>query len=153
VDPIRNSRGATLIEAVIAIGILAGAVVTLAALVSLAVRSNTLARERTLSVVLALQKMEALSRDASRLPVSPGDTLARDSPGFVEFLDGLGRVVGAGDGVVFVRRWSIEPLSQEANLLAIRVEVALCRTIGGGARCGDANTRARLCTVRSRLVW
>lgn len=151
--PPDRACGATLVEAVIAIGLLAGAVVSLAALASLAVRGHTLARERTMSVVLALQKMESLSREAATLPLSPADSLAHDVPGFVEFLDGRGRAAGAGDGVVFVRRWSVEPLPREAALLAIRVEVAPCRTIAPSASCGDATARARFCTVRSRLVW
>jgi len=146
-------RGTTLIEAVIAIGILAGAVVSLAGLSSMAIRTNTLARERSLATVYSLQKLEELCRDARRLSTSPGDALESDTPGFIEYLDRHGHVVGATAGVVFVRRWAVAEMSADANLLVIQVEVAPCRTARGANRCGDATARARLASIRSRLAW
>jgi len=146
-------RGTTLLEAVIAIGILAGAVVSLAGLSSMAIRTNTLARERSLATVYSLQKLEELCRDVRRLSTSPGDTLESDSPGFIEYLDRHGHVVGAPAGVVFVRRWFVTEMSADANLLAIQVEVAPCRKAVGANRCGDASARARLASIRSRLAW
>ena len=56
----RTDRGTTLVEAIIAIGILAGAVVALAGLSSVAMRQAAIARERSVATVLALQKLEAL---------------------------------------------------------------------------------------------
>jgi len=146
-------RGTTLLEAIIAIGILAGAVVSLAGLSSMAIRTNALARERTLATVYSLQKLEELCRDVRRLPTSPGDTLESDTPGFIEYLDRDGHVVGATAGVVFVRRWSVTALPADANLLAIQVEAAPCRRAPGASRCGDTTAGARLASIRSRLAW
>jgi len=146
-------RGTTLLEAVIAIGILAGAVVSLAGLSTLAIRTNTLARERTLATVYSLQKLEELCRDARRLSTSPGDALESDTPGFIDYLDRHGAVVGAAAGVVFVRRWSVTEMPADANLLAIQVESAPCRKAPGANRCGDTAAGARLASIRSRLAW
>jgi hypothetical protein len=137
----------------VALGLLASAAVSLAALASVAVRTNALARERTLSALYASQKMEELSRAAATLPVTPADALARDAPGAVEFLDAGGRAATAASGVVFVRRWSVATLAQDANLLAIIVEVSPCRGRVTGSPCQDPSARIRLSTIRSRLVW
>ena len=46
------------------------------------------------------------------LRVSPADTLAQDTPGYVDYLDRAGRWIGTGarptSCTVFVRRWSVE---------------------------------------------
>jgi type II secretory pathway pseudopilin PulG len=146
-------RGTTLLEAVIAIGLLAGAVASLAGLSSMAIRTNTLARERTLATVYSLQKLEELCRDARRLSTSPGNALESDTPGFIDYLDRHGAVVGATAGVVFVRRWSVIALPADANLLAIQVESAPCRKTPGASRCGDTTADSRLASIRSRLAW
>ena len=145
-----SERGTTLVEAIVAIGILAGAVVALAGLSSLAVRNAAMARERSMATVLALQKMEALCRDVSSAPASPVDAWAVDTPGYVEYLDAGGRPAAGG---AYVRRWSITPLPGDANLLAIQVDVATCRTPAGATRCGDVISHARLASVRSRVAW
>lgn len=146
-------RGTTLLEAVIAIGILAGAVVSLAGLSSMAIQTNTVARERSLAAVYALQKMEELCRDARRLPTSPGDALESDTPGFIDYLDGHGHAVRVAAGALFVRRWSVVPVAGDANLLAIQVDVAPCRRVSGARLLGDPRARARLASIRSRLAW
>lgn len=150
---LRREEGTTLVEAIVAIGILAGAVVALAGLASVATRTSAVARERSLATALARQKMETLSRDVSSLAASPPSAWAEDTPGFTELLDPHGRVVGGPGGGAYVRRWSVAPLESDANLLAIQVEVAACRTPPGAARCGEAGTRARLATIRSRIAW
>jgi hypothetical protein len=149
---VRAECGTTLAEAVVAIGLLAGAVVLLAGLSHLAVRSATLARERSLAGIWAVQKMEALCRDVRPLSTSPGDALDSDSPGFVEYLDARGNVT-AGEGAMFVRRWSVTAMTPAADLLAIQVDAAVCRREPGSGRCADVATRVRLAGVRSRLAW
>jgi type II secretory pathway pseudopilin PulG len=149
----RTERGTTLVEAIIAIGILAGGVVALAGLAAVATRNSTLARERSVATILALQKMEALCRDVSSLPASPANAWAVDTPGYVEFLDPHGAAVGARGGGAYVRRWSIAPLPSDANLLAIQVDVAPCRTPPGASQCGDVASHARLASIRSRAAW
>jgi len=147
----RTERGTTLVEAIIGIGILAGAVVALAGLASVATRHSAMARERSVATVLALQKMEALCRDVSSLPASSANAWAADTAGFREYLDAHGNIV-AGRGA-YVRRWSVVPLPSDANLLAIQVDVTPCRPRSGVAGCGDARSHARLASVRSRTAW
>ena len=147
-----STSGTTLVEAVVAIGILTGAVTSLAGLSHMAIRSAMLARERSMAAIYSLQKMEALCRDVRSLATSPGDSLANDTPGFIEYLDPRGTVTASGSQA-FVRRWSVTPVAFDANLLAIQVEVAPCRRLSAAARCGDAAARVRLASVRSRLAW
>ena len=91
-----SASGTTLVEAVVAIGILAGAVTSLAGLSHMAIRSAMLARERSMAAIYSLQKMEALCRDVRSLAASPGDSLANDTPGFIEYLDPRGTVTASG---------------------------------------------------------
>ena len=149
----RIERGTTLVEAIIAIGILAGAVVMLAGLSSVAVRTSALARERSVATLLALQKMEAVCADAAASSPSPANAWAVDTPGYVEYLDQYGNRVAGRAGGVYVRRWSVTPLPSDANLLAIQVAVAPCRTPPGAVQCGDASSSVRLASVRSRVAW
>ena len=86
-------RGTTLVEALIAIGILAGAVVALAGLSSVAVRSSALARERSVAALLALQKLETECLGAATSPPSPANAWAVDTPGYVEYLDRYGSLL------------------------------------------------------------
>ena len=148
----REAAGTTLVEAIIAIGLLAGAVVSMAGLSSLAIRNASIARERSMATLLALQKMEALCRDAAALAPTAPNAWDVDTPGHVEYLDEYGRPL-AGRRGVYVRRWAVAPLPADANLLAIDVDVAVCRTRPGSANCGDAVSHARLAGVRSRLAW
>jgi len=150
---LRAERGATLVEAIVAIGILAGAVVALAGLSSLAVRNAAIARERSMTTILALQKMEALCRDVSSIPASPANAWAVDTAGYLEYLDAHGNVMGGSRGGAYVRRWSATPLPADTNLVAIQVDVAPCRTPPGASRCGDVMSHARLASIRSRVAW
>ena len=147
----RSASGTTLVEAIVALGILAGAVTSLAGLAHAAVRAASLSRERSLADVAALDKIESLSRDVRPLVLSPGDTLSADVSGFIEYLDARGAAAAGGDRV-FVRRWSVAPVRADPDLLAIQVEVAPSRARDGG-RAGDPAARVRLATVRSRLAW
>jgi type II secretory pathway pseudopilin PulG len=148
----QTERGTTLVEAIIAIGILAGAVVALAGLSSVAIRQAAIARERSVATVLALGKMEALGLDVSSIAASPANAWSVDTPGYLEYLDAYGNVTG-GPGGAYVRRWSVAPLPSDANLLAIQVDVAPCRTMPGSTQCGDVMSHARLASVRSRVAW
>lgn len=149
----RTERGTTLVEAIVAIGILAGAVVALAGLSSVAVRSSALARERSVATLLALQKLETECLSAATSPPSPPNAWAVDTPGYVEYLDQYGSLLAGPAGGAYVRRWSVAPLPTDANLLAVQVAVAPCRTPSGAAQCGDAGARVRLASIRSRVAW
>ena len=149
----RAELGTTLVEAIVAIGILAGAVVVLAGFSSVAVRTAAGARERSMATILTLQKLEAMCRDVSSIPSSPANAWSTDTPGCVEYLDARGNVTAGGRGGAYVRRWSVTPLPSDANLVAIQVDVAPCRTVPGSTRCGDVMSHARLACIRSRLAW
>lgn len=144
--------GTSLVEAVIAIGLLAGAVVLLASMAALAVRTNSRARERTFAALMAVEKLEALASAAPVLTPSPGDALTTDVPGCVDFLDAAGHASARPERAVFVRRWRVTPVGGDADLLALAVEVAPCRRRGLSPSCGDPDARVRLTTVRSRTV-
>jgi type II secretory pathway pseudopilin PulG len=146
-------RGTTLVEALIAIGILAGAVVALALLSSVAVRSSALARERSVATLLALQKLETECLSAATSSPSPANAWAVDTPGHIEYLDQHGNLLAGLAGGTYVRRWSVTPLPSDANLLAIQVAVAPCRTPAGANQCGDSGARVRLASIRSRVAW
>ena len=149
---IHSAGGTTLVEAIVAIAVLAEAVVALAGLSHMAVRVAMLARERSIAAIYSLQKMEALARDVRTLATSAGDSLESDVPGFIEYLDRNGAIT-SGEGRAFVRRWSIRPLPADAGLLAIQVDVAPCRRTPAADLCGDVASHVRLATVRSRLAW
>ncbi len=143
--------GTTLVEAVIAIGLLAGAVTALAGRAHSAIRAATLARERTIEPVCALEQIEGLCRDVRLLAVSPDGTLTADVPGFVEYLDARGAVATRANRV-FVRRWSVAPVRADPDLLAIQVAVAACRGAGSAGPC-EAASGVRFASIRSRLAW
>ena len=153
----RETRGSTLIEAVVAIAILATSVVSLCGLVSVAVRTITLTRERTIAAALASQKLEDLSLAAPTLPQSSPDAVSHDEAGFVEYLDAAGAVVGTGAGargVVYVRRWAVSPLVADPALKIIHVAVSPCRRVStSGSGCADAAGTVRFATIRSSVVW
>ncbi|MCX6537350.1 MAG: hypothetical protein NT151_00240 [Acidobacteria bacterium] len=152
-----DDTGSTLIEAVVAIAILTTAVVSLAGLASVAVRTITSTRERTIAAILAAQKLEELSLAPRALSQSSPDAVSHDEPGFVEYLDAAGVVVGTGAearGAVYVRRWAISPLAADTSLNLIHVAVSPCRRVAARAgECGDAAGTVRLATVRSGETW
>jgi hypothetical protein len=152
-EPVRAEQGTTLVEAVIAIGILTGGVLAMAGLSSLAIRNAAIARERSMATILAAEKMEAVCRHAASGPLSPANAWSVDTPGFVEYLDAYGGPVAGPGRDVYVRRWSSAPLPADTNLLAIQVDVAPCRTPSDATRCGDVMAHARLASVRSRAAW
>lgn len=120
----RNSRsGFSLIETTIAMGLLAGALVTLAQLFALSTRSNVSAKTTTYATVLAEQKLEELRAltygfDTEGLPVtdttsntavspettlggrgldpSPISALQENTNGYVDYVDEFGNKVGTG---------------------------------------------------------
>src|SRR3954454_23037598 len=87
--------GFSLVEVLVATGLLAGSLVTLASLFGIAMRSNLAARNVTYGTVLAQQKVEEL-RATSGLTPSPATALDVSTPGFVDYLDQFGRSLGGG---------------------------------------------------------
>ena len=109
----RSQGGFTLIEAVIAGGILAGGVLALAQVLVVAAGANRAARETTMATILAAQKVESLRAGA----FAPGE--------------------GAEQVGEYRRAWRVEPAADDpADTLAIEVVVT-----PGGVRLATLRTR------------
>ena len=111
---LRSTRGFTLVEVIVALGLVAGAATALAQLASIAVAANMRARTSTTTIVLAQQKMEELLSEAGvSLSSSPAGALTRNVDGCFDFVDRSGHLLGGGPaapaGSAYLRRWSIEP--------------------------------------------
>lgn len=122
-DGIRQPAGFSLVEALVATTILAGALVSLAQLFVVSTTNNTRARTATFAVILAEQKMEQLrglawgfdrmglalsdgsTNTAAAVQVPTGGTGLRPSPdgaltqntdGYVDYVDRFGNILGGG---------------------------------------------------------
>ena len=111
-------RGFSLIETVLAIGLLTAALVTLAQLVAVGVYTTAAARYRGVATVLAQQKIEWLRGEATL-----GDTASS-----VEHLDAAGLPLCDDprpcDAAVFTARWSIAPVLPLPGAILIHVVVS-----------------------------
>src|SRR5688572_10383899 len=118
-----SASGFSLVEVMIATGILATALISLAQLFAISTTSNMSSRSTTFATVLAEQKMEELRAltwgfDSSGLPMtdttsdtadvddattggtgltpSPGTALQENTDGYVDYVDMLGNKLGGG---------------------------------------------------------
>jgi type II secretory pathway pseudopilin PulG len=119
-----DEGGFSLIEMIVATGLLAGALAALGQLFAIAVANNVSSRSGSYATVLAAQKMEQLRGLAwgfavSGLPVadltsdtaaavetpaggtglsaSPAGTLTSNTAGYVDYVDQFGRILGGGE--------------------------------------------------------
>ncbi len=119
----RNARGFSLLEVLVAMAILTSGVTALAQLATISTRANVSARTTTSAALLAQAKMEQLRSlawglDADGIPVSdltsdiaaapntptggvglsasPPDALVRNDSGYYDFVDSRGRSLGGG---------------------------------------------------------
>jgi type II secretory pathway pseudopilin PulG len=121
-----GSRGFSLVEALVAATILAGALGALAQVAVAAARANDSARGATTAVMAARQKLEelrALDGAHPLLRLTPPGALRTRVAGCFDLLTADGRAATIDDAV-FERRWSIEPLADSpggARLLQVRV--------------------------------
>jgi hypothetical protein len=116
-------RGTTLIEVLVAMGVTVTGALAMAQLLTAAAATNAMARSITVTTVLAAQKLEELR--AFPPPPSIG-TLQRNTPGYVDYVDGFGRVVNGtrrGATTVFTRRWQIELLPSDPDAAVVQVRV------------------------------
>jgi hypothetical protein len=182
-DTPSTDRGSTLLEALVATLILTTGLLSMADLIRIATASNRLARSSTLAEILADQKMEQLraltwgfdltgapvsdlTTDTTVMPASPAGgtglqpspaSLQRNTPGFVDYLDAGGSVVGRGAqppaSAVYTRRWSIEPLTAYADRVVL-IQVLVTAVRNRGRADDGAGTRlpgdARLVTIKTR---
>lgn len=151
--PNSSHDGFTLLETVVATGVLVTALAGIAQLFALSVRSTREAGVQGTALVAAQAKLELLRSLAftygpvgepitdAALASSAGSSLAEDTPGFVDFLDHQGRPVDAADdaqGAAFTRRWRVAP----SIILSPRRSPSRCACIGG--RRTDSRHRRRM---------
>jgi hypothetical protein len=181
----QSEAGFSLIETMIATMLLATALVSTAQLLVIATRANQNAQRGTFSATLAQEKMEQLRGlswgfDDLGLPIndfatnlavdpphptsgvgltpSPGDALASNMVGYVDYLDRDGKAVGAGavppPNAAYVRRWSVEPLPTNPNntliLQVVSFSVRDRANTGTGTVLDRTRNEARLVSVKTR---
>jgi type II secretory pathway pseudopilin PulG len=128
--------GFSLIEVVVAAGLLVGSLAALAFVFVFATRANADAQHATYATVLAMQKIEELRADSA--PVQVVDS--------VDYADMRGAVlVDQSDSphAVYERRWTVEPLLTVPDAFVIVVTVSLARR-----HRAQHTTRVRLITLR-----
>ena len=175
-----DDRGASLIDALVAVAVVITVTTGVAQLVLWSRRAIWAARTHTIAVTLAEQKLEQLrsldwtidatgasisdeSTDVSVDPPGPGGTglqptpagtLAVNTPGYVDYVDAAGGWRGNSPdpprGAAFVRRWSIEPLPFDA--VDTLVITVLVTSVADAAVAREAPARGvRLRTIRTRV--
>ena len=128
--------GFSLIEVVVAAGLLVGSLAALAFVFVFATRANADAQHATYATLLAMQKMEELRADSA--PVQVVDSF--------DYADMRGAVLmGESDPpqAVYERRWTVEPLLTVPDAFVIVVTVSLARR-----HRAQHTTRVRLITLR-----
>jgi len=133
-----NERGTTLVEALVAAGLLITIVSGIAYLIVQAHRFAVRAEQTTVAVVAASTRLERLravpweydlagmEREAPALAMSPPDALDRDAAGFHETLDASGDAVAdvPERTPAYVQRWAIAP-AREGGERARAIEVCV----------------------------
>ena len=133
-----NERGTTLVEALVATGLLITIVSGIAYLIVQAHRFGVRAEHMTVAVMAASARLERLraipweydlagiERDAPALAMSPPGALDRDVDGFHETLDASGDAAAdVPEGApAYVERWSIGP-AREGGERARAIEVCV----------------------------
>ena len=134
-------RGFSLVETIVAAGLLAGALATLAQFVAAAGQSGAAARARAATTLMAEQKMEQIRA----LPWSAIVAMPADR---TDYLDRSGdercRDADAPCGdAMYVRRWSANTAPFSAGVIIIEVDVRLV---------GKGHGSATLVTARARMT-
>ena len=175
-----QDRGFTLMEVLVALGILCVAALGGIQLVAVATEMMARARVQATAASLAAARLEQLRglrfefdpaglrlTDASTNlgadpPVPGGPGLSASGPasldgnvsGYVDFLDRNGVWVGEGatapPRTAFLRRWSVENVDSSGDLLVLQV---LVRPVASGTASGSARVanEVRLVTLRARV--
>lgn len=170
-----QQHGFSLIELLIAVGLLTVALASLAQLFALSVAGNVDARFRTSASLLASQKMEelrglAFGFDAEGAPLTdvttdtadalpagggtgltPGGSLADSIAGYVDYIDSVGRRTDAA-GATYTRRWSIQSMPADpGNTLILQVLVTRRHAASGQPDVAiRSSDDVRVATVRTR---
>jgi type II secretory pathway pseudopilin PulG len=152
-----SARGFTLLETVVATGILVTALAGIAQLFILSTHLTRQASASGVALVAAQDKLEllralrfaydetgALVTDQALQPSPPG-SLDGDLESQVDWLDGGGQIVAA-DTAALVRRWRVSTIASSPD--AIAIEVCVFRAPTGGADHRSAETC--LASIRTR---
>ena len=145
---IAADSGFSLVEVLIAAGLLATVIASLPHLFVVAARANADAGDTTWATVLAAQKLEELRAEIFSGPFADQS---------VDYLDSAGKSLEDPGSTqrVYTRRWWIEPLpSAPDSTIVITVAVSRYRRADEG-RSGSAvrlREAARLVTLRTRLT-
>ena len=130
-------RGFSLVETIISIGLLTGGLATFAHVIAISIGTNAMAAHRTRSAIFAEQRMEQLRAEPTLDDVSH----------VVEYLDasGVGVCSGSGacEGIVYVRRVFVSPVSIAPSAVLVQVRVRHVRSGYG---------EIRLVTLRPRTL-
>ena len=119
----RDDRGFSLLEVLVATTIVTVAIASLAQVLALATTLNASAARTTFAVVLASQKMEAL-RGLN------WDALDRQTGRTVDYLDRAGVIATVPEAASFTRESILEPRAEDpANVIAVRVIVRSTREV------------------------
>jgi len=160
--PDSSHDGFTLLETVVATGVLVTALAGIAQLFALSVRSTRDAGAQGAALIAAQDKIEVLRSLAltygpvgapvtdTGLASSASLSLSEDTAGFVDYLDIQGAVVAVADdgrGAVLTRRWRITPIDYFVPD-AIAIEVCVFRWPAAGLT--PVTAQACLATVRAR---
>jgi Tfp pilus assembly protein PilV len=115
-----EQRGFSLVENIISIGLLTGALVPLTQLAAMSVSTNALARHRTLAMIVAEQKIEQLRAEPS-LSVAAS---------MVEYVGEDGQpacATGTCGAGVYERRWSVLDVAGAPGAVLLHVVVRHAR--------------------------
>jgi type II secretory pathway pseudopilin PulG len=145
----RDGRGFSLVETLVAAGILVTTLASLAQLVAWSVTQTREAGGRSRAMSAAQDKLEKLralpfTLDLDGTPVtdsalatSPSGALDVNTSGNFEYIDGTGRIVLGSDALV-VRRWGVEPIdSGTPDAIAITVCVFRLAATNTGRKGAD----------------
>ncbi|HJU45121.1 MAG TPA: hypothetical protein VJ691_20000 [Vicinamibacterales bacterium] len=157
-----STRGFTLLETLIATGLIVTAMAGLAQLFALSVRFTRDAGQFGVALVAAQDKLESLraldfgydddggTLTDPGLAASPAGTLTGNVDGYVDWIDEHGNVVGGASGATgaaYVRRWRIGEIAVDEPA-AIAIDVCVYRLPGVNTEAAHAD--ACLATIRVR---
>lgn len=145
--------GFAIVEAIVSIGIVTTALVTLVQVLATATANNILARNTSSAAMLAQQKIEQLrATEWASLTSSPPDALESDIDGWVDYLDAGGSAVGGSGppgGTVYVRRWSIVHALTNPDDVCV-FEVLVTPLPRWGKRVARQPGEVRMVSIRTR---
>ncbi len=154
-----SSRGFTLVETIVATGVLITALAGVAQLLILGAQLTRQANASGQALVAAQDKLESLrglpfgydaagnQQTAPGLEPSPSSSLSENAPPYVDWIDPSGAPLRDASGASFVRRWRIDTLD-DTTPDAITIEVCVFH-----ASSGETDIRAAqacLSTIRTR---